>query len=1196
METKLSPEQSEAVFFPSSSPSSENPKQVARNLVIEAGAGAGKTTLLTERVHWLLNAAPRAYRLEPQELILVTFSRAADEELRRRVEKRFKSANLSDENLEKVLGRLHISTIDSLFMQLSNNLFPLWWEEKRSQLSEAVLAEWGLTSQRFPPTLTLVSEEELRPELSELVLNFIEKNASNPSEEVSLLDFILAGAFESKSFHTGGTTSERYRGLERITAAMLHENLLRDDAPPLHFALEKIHPASLSVLNGLQNLARTQFHKRLMHGRVTHSDRMLFLYHLLVAREHLHEGSFFHEKNEPHLPVQCKELIVDEYQDTNQLQHEILTALLSPRSGRMVVVGDPKQSIYGFRSAHVGVFQRLKNNPTWKLLELTRNFRSHPDLLPWINYLSDMSFAYKNNKIPEQFLGTTFSLTAQQTFVASKALDAGRASELSKSDEEQPRVLLLGASLSKERCELPLPENSPNQHAFTTWAIAKELQLIKDKSSLRWKDMVILCETNEWAVKTHLQLQSYGLPSVAKTSRPADHDSEYRLRCEEIGLLLGKWLCGPLNAKEFAQLIWSGWFEFSHVAASELIAAASHGRLGGNFVTNNEARQNLEGKIAASTPETWQPIRDHLVRCRALATQHFFSAWQVFRWGFQNPAAAQQKSMNIEMENVALALHQVLEVWSTRRSLESSQGVWPDELLQNKLKQLRLNEAESDPSEDAITVCTIHGAKGLEWPIVVFWPSSKRDRSPENFVMKSGENATQIKWLAEDTESASLLPWILNPNPPEDIVSIEIENNSGEQIVRWSADLQDRLEQDYERQRVFYTAYTRAREMLVLVSPAVTGRVQKNLRDKLAALKEGDEFDPVQLKLNGLESTVFGCFADTFFDLRKANKRGSKPKTPWLGHTVDAALRNQDWKGILAARDYGPDWLHEMSQSLPVKPISENNQKPPELENNWQDIWAEARHQKALLSPWQKPAIPEITPLVHGVEKSISSVQTKESVPEAGPSELQEKLSASEQGLRFHALMEHGGASLPTEKNFLSKLLSSALVREHELEMWGAFDVTPSLADIASGLQRSQRRILDLYCVVPASKWPKKLWDAYCVGENQTAQFTLEKTLQTKIANEPNLHLVIDFKTGQPDPKHLEQMRQYLRWVKHILASQPQLLVGALTDGTLFAGSDKPLLGILYYTSANLADLDPLFAGCLVVVDKNTSLLFVSAE
>lgn len=147
--------------------------------------------------------------------------------------------------------------------------------------------------------------------------------------------------------------------------------------------------------------------------------------------------------------------------------------------------------------------------------------------------------------------------------------------------------------------------------------------------------MVILCETNEWAVKTHLQLQSYGLPSVAKTSRPADHDSEYRLRCEEIGLLLGKWLCGPLNAKEFAQLIWSGWFEFSHVAASELIAAASHGRLGGNFVTNNEARQNLEGKIAASTPETWQPIRDHLVRCRALATQHFSRLGKSFAGDFK---------------------------------------------------------------------------------------------------------------------------------------------------------------------------------------------------------------------------------------------------------------------------------------------------------------------------------------------------------------------------------------------------------------------------------------------------------------------------------------------------------------------------------------------------------------------------------
>lgn len=1196
METKLSPEQSEAVFFPSSTPSSENPKQISRNLVIEAGAGAGKTTLLTERVHWLLNAAPDAYRLDPQELILVTFSRAADEELRRRVEKRFKSSNLSEESLEKVLGRLHISTIDSLFMQLTNNLFPLWWEEKRSQLSETLLAEWDLKSQRFPPTLTLVSEEELRPELSELVLSFIETNASHPSREVSLLDFILAGAFESTSFHTGGTTSERYRGLERITGAMLHENLLRDDAPPLHFALEKIHPASLSVLNGLQNLARTQFHKRLMHGRVTHSDRMLFLYHLLVARVNLHEGSFFFEKNEPHLPVQCKELIVDEYQDTNQLQHEILTALLLPKSGRMVVVGDPKQSIYGFRSAHVGVFQRLKNNPSWKLIELTKNFRSHPDLLPWINYLSDMSFAYKNNKIPHQFLGTTFSLSAQQTFVASKALDAGRSRELSKSDEGQPRVLLLGASLSKERCELPLPDDPPNQHAFTTWAIAKELHLIKEQSSLRWKDMVILCETNEWAVKTHRQLQSYGVPSVAKTSRPADHDSKFRLRCEEIGLLLGKWLCGPLNVKEFAQLIWSGWFEFSHVAASELIAAATYGRLGGDFIISNDARLDLKFKIADSIPKTWQPIQDHLVRFRALATLHFFSAWQIFRWGFQNSSAAQQKSMNIEMENVALALHQVLEVWSTRRSLETAQGVWPGELLQYKLKQLRLNEAESDPSDDAVTVCTIHGAKGLEWPIVVFWPSSKRDRSPENFVMKSGENATQIKWLAQDTESASLLPWVPNPNPPEDIVSIEVENTSGEQIVRWSADLQDRLEQDYERQRVFYTAYTRAQEMLVLVSPAVTGRVQKNLRDKLAALREGDEFDPVQLKLNGLESTVFGCFADTFFDLRKANKRGSKPKVPWLGHTVDAALRNQDWKGVLAVRDYGPDWLHEMRHSFTLQTTPKNINKHPEFENNWQDIWAEARHQKALISPWQKPAHPDATLLVQGIEKSKSSVQANDLVREVGLSEVQEKISASEQGLRFHALMEHGGAFLPGEKNFLSNLLSSALVREHELEMWGAFDVTPSLADKASGLQRSERRILDLYCVVPASKWPKKLWDAPCVGENQTTHWTIEKKLQTKIASEPNLHLVIDFKTGQPNPKHLEQMRQYLRWVKHILTSEPRLLACAMTDGTLFAASDKPLLGILYYTSANLTELDTLFAGCLVTVDKKTSLLFVSTE
>ncbi|NBW82361.1 hypothetical protein EBR21_11465, partial [bacterium] len=157
----LSPDQEKAVFFPQTLTLPEDAGK--RNLVIEAGAGAGKTTLLTRRVHWLLCAAPQKFRLTAAQLVLVTFSKAADEELRARVENTIRNAKLADEEKQNILSRLHISTIDSLFMQIAGNLFPSWWEQTKNNLDPETLAKWGLTEQRFPPAMTLVSEAEIIP-------------------------------------------------------------------------------------------------------------------------------------------------------------------------------------------------------------------------------------------------------------------------------------------------------------------------------------------------------------------------------------------------------------------------------------------------------------------------------------------------------------------------------------------------------------------------------------------------------------------------------------------------------------------------------------------------------------------------------------------------------------------------------------------------------------------------------------------------------------------------------------------------------------------------------------------------------------------------------------------------------------------------------------------------------------------------
>ena len=51
-------------------------------------------------------------------------------------------------------------------------------------------------------------------------------------------------------------------------------------------------------------------------------------------------------------------ILVDEFQDLNDLQGELIHYLWQPGKNRLFFVGDPKQSIYGFRGANVQLFYR----------------------------------------------------------------------------------------------------------------------------------------------------------------------------------------------------------------------------------------------------------------------------------------------------------------------------------------------------------------------------------------------------------------------------------------------------------------------------------------------------------------------------------------------------------------------------------------------------------------------------------------------------------------------------------------------------------------------------------------------------------------------------------------------------------------------------------------------------------------------
>ena len=97
------------------------------------------------------------------------------------------------------------------------------------------------------------------------------------------------------------------------------------------------------------------------------------------------------------LDWRLRHILVDEFQDTSDNQKELLCRLLSGWSagdGRtLTVVGDPKQSIYGWRQARLHLFLESREGLTCggrrvlplTPLSLTTNFRATPALITWVN-------------------------------------------------------------------------------------------------------------------------------------------------------------------------------------------------------------------------------------------------------------------------------------------------------------------------------------------------------------------------------------------------------------------------------------------------------------------------------------------------------------------------------------------------------------------------------------------------------------------------------------------------------------------------------------------------------------------------------------------------------------------------------------------------------------------------------------------
>lgn len=161
----------------------------------------------------------------------------------------------------------------------------------------------------------------------------------------------------------------RKKTLAKIYSAMVNRELSLEEI------LELEYP---QLLDDLQDLAacRAAFEEYKVKRNLLDYDDLL----VHLAR-HLRENEEFRSR----LRKLYRYIMVDEYQDTNQLQAEIV-ALLAGRNGNLMIVGDDAQSIYGFRGAEVENILRFPaEHDATQVIRLEENYRSTQPILDVTN-------------------------------------------------------------------------------------------------------------------------------------------------------------------------------------------------------------------------------------------------------------------------------------------------------------------------------------------------------------------------------------------------------------------------------------------------------------------------------------------------------------------------------------------------------------------------------------------------------------------------------------------------------------------------------------------------------------------------------------------------------------------------------------------------------------------------------------------
>lgn len=143
---------------------------------------------------------------------------------------------------------------------------------------------------------------------------------------------------------------------------------------PIAEVIERKYPDYIGLVEEIEQVRDSLVGMKIDKGLIDYDDVLAYLAMLL-------EDDEIGQK----IRDQYDYVMVDEYQDTNELQLQIVHGLVG-NNGNVTIVGDPSQSIYGFRGGAPATMTRFREAyPQTKVLPLEINYRSTPEIIELVN-------------------------------------------------------------------------------------------------------------------------------------------------------------------------------------------------------------------------------------------------------------------------------------------------------------------------------------------------------------------------------------------------------------------------------------------------------------------------------------------------------------------------------------------------------------------------------------------------------------------------------------------------------------------------------------------------------------------------------------------------------------------------------------------------------------------------------------------